>query len=148
MNLTGNSLEKEIRTILDIYDKYKDQLGSFEFFEPATEQEISDWEKKNGITLPESYKDWLRFSNGSTIDMCTAEFFGLEKITKHIKDKTCLPDEYVWIGNIIGDGERLLFSKVTGRIIRNNHGELTQYDSMKEILLEVIDMLEDTCSEF
>ena len=143
MNLTGNSLEKEIRTILDIYDKYKDQLGHFEFAEPATEQEISDWERENGIILPESYKDWLRFSNGSTIDMSTAEFFGLEKITKHSNYDTCLPDEYVWIGDMIGDGERLLFSKVTGKIVRNNHGEFTEYDSMKEILLEVIDILDD-----
>ena len=143
MNLTGNSLEKEIRTILDIYDKYKDELGNFKFAEPATEQEISDWERENRITLPESYKDWLRFSNGSTIDMSTAEFFGLEKITKHSNYDTCLPDEYVWIGNMVGDGERLLFSKVTGKIARYDHGELTEYDSMKEILLEVIDILDD-----
>jgi len=141
VNLTGNSLEKEIRIILDIYEKYKDELGNFKFAEPATEQEISAWEKTNGITLPESYKDWLRFSNGSTIDMCTAEFFGLEKITKHSKYKTCLPDEYVWIGNMIGDGEALLFSRLTGKIVRHDHGNYREYDSMKEILLEVIDIL-------
>lgn len=141
MNLSGNSLEKEIRTILDIYDKYKDELGNFKFAEPATEQEISDWERENRITLPESYKEWLRFSNGSTIDMSTAEFFGLEKITKHSKYETYLPDEYVWIGDMIGDGEALLFSRLTGKIVRYYDGRFTEYDSMKEILLTVIDLL-------
>lgn len=141
MNLTGNSLEKEIRTILDIYEKYKDELGNFKFAEPATEQEISDWEKTSGITLPESYKDWLRFSNGSTIDMCTAEFFCLDRIAEYSKYETCLPDEYVWIGDMFGDGEALLFSRLTGKIVRYCDGRFTEYDSMKEILLTVIDLL-------
>ena len=147
MNLTGNSLEKEIRTILDIYEKYKDQLGYFEFAEPATEQEISDWEKTSGITLPESYKDWLRFSNGSTIDRSLAEFFGLEEIIPEALNDF-FTDEYVWIGNMIGIGEELFFSRATGKIVWHDHGEFTEYDSIKEILLSVIDMLEDTCSEF
>lgn len=37
------------------------------FYKGATEEEIFSFEKKNNITLPEKYKELLRFSDGGEI---------------------------------------------------------------------------------
>jgi hypothetical protein len=38
-----------------------------ELFSPATDSEIADYEKKMQIAIPESYKEFLRISNGAKL---------------------------------------------------------------------------------
>lgn len=41
--------------------------GTMSFLEPATEEQISAFEKENGITFPEEYREWLSFSDGGEL---------------------------------------------------------------------------------
>ena len=48
-----------------------------------------------------------------------------------------LPDDYVIIGRLTGDGEIICFSKERGIIFTDEHGDITVYDDFGE-LLEII----------
>lgn len=130
MNIPDNSLTNEIKSIVYSSQNLKESYY-FHFSDPATEDELHDWEMKNGSTIPESYKDWLRFSNGSVIANEFAHFYG----TKTMSDKNdYLPKDYVLIGEMNGDGCFLGFSKSTGKFVVFDHGEMTSYENFKEFL--------------
>ena len=82
MNIPNNSLTEEIRDIVELCEELAPEYGSDAswFLAPASESEISKWECKNNVSIPESYKEWLMFSNGSQIINNTAHFFGLKQI--------------------------------------------------------------------
>jgi hypothetical protein len=113
------------------------EMNESRFNPPATEDEILNWERTNGITIPESYKEWLRFSNGSQIFGYTAR---LSSVTGMIVNEKFLPEDLVIIGDLIGDGELLCFSKTIGKIVRLFEGRRREFDSFKEIILDVIQM--------
>ena len=53
-----------------------------------------------------------------------------------------VPEDLVLIGNLIGDGEVLCFSKTTGKFIRYFEGQVNdEMDTFKEMLKEIIRML-------
>ena len=136
--IPNNSLTEEIKEIVELSEKHKDDYN-FEYNPPATEKEISAWESEHGITIPETYKDWLRFSNGSVIKNQLAVFWGIKMIG------SCdqfLPNDLVSIGELIGDGEFLCFSKKTGKIIWEDHGNIEEYDTFNSILVEIIRLIE------
>jgi len=62
----NNSLKNEIEELVTLCKQLEDE-NTFLFNDGIEEETISDWEKNNGIKLPETYKDWLRFSNGAII---------------------------------------------------------------------------------
>lgn len=95
------------------------------FFKPVTEEVLFRWESDNGIKIPETYKEWLLFSNGAVIRDQLAHFYGIEEFEVNNPN---YPEDCVMIGDLIGDGERLAFSKVTGKILRINHGRVREYD--------------------
>lgn len=80
------------------------------FAPPETEEAITEWEQKNGIKIPESYKDWLRFPGYSEILNELAHFNGVGDMIANYEH---LPENLVYIGDLIGDGEMLCFSKIT-----------------------------------
>lgn len=41
--------------------------GRMRFFDGATDGQIADFEKNNGLALPERFKEWLRFSDGGDL---------------------------------------------------------------------------------
>ena len=129
-----NSLTKEIKEIIDLVDQLKENRR-FVFNEPALNDDIIQWEKDNNVSIPDSYADWLRFSNGSVIRGTIAEFYGLNEIEINADG---FPEEYVIIGELVGDGVLICFSKETGIIFTDDHGEIVEYDNFNEILEEVI----------
>lgn len=44
------------------------ESNRFEIYPPATDAAIENWEKDHGFLLPESFKHWLRLSNGLSIN--------------------------------------------------------------------------------
>ena len=138
MNVPNNSLSSEINTILRLM---KELQGKRYFeFSPATSfDEISEWENQNSITIPQGYRDWLMFSNGSTIHGSLAEFYGINKIKIGLAD---MQKNSVIIGNVTGDGERLCFSSKNGDFFTFFHGEVNKYDSFNDILLSLIEDIE------
>lgn len=133
-------LENEISKIVERCNALSKDYKSM-FFDPASEETLSQWESNNGIKIPESYKEWLRFSNGAVIRDQLAHFYGIEGFEMNAPD---YPDDCVIIGDLIGDGERLAFSKTTGKILRINHGRVREYDDFAAFLNRmVIRMLRD-----
>lgn len=136
MEIQNNSLQVEICELLVLSDRLEEMnMDGAQFNPPAAEEEILNWERTNGITIPESYKEWLRFSDGSEIFGHTAELLGVKRIV--VKGEF-LPEDLVIIGHLVGDGELLCFSKMTGKIVRLFEGERDEFDSFKEILLTLI----------
>ena len=72
----NNSLKEEIEKILQLRDEAEAENNySYSFDSPIDEEEMTLWEQENGVTIPKSYKEWLRFSRESTINGNTANFW-------------------------------------------------------------------------
>ncbi|MDE6539181.1 MAG: SMI1/KNR4 family protein [Ruminococcus sp.] len=129
MNIMKEDFE-HIQKMCHLLDE--DRKSSFE--PPATEKEISDWEKQNGITIPEQYREWLLLTKHAYIYGGYFELFFPEVYNN------C---DYVFIGDIIGDGECLYFSKTDGAMYRDFEGEITEYKDFDDFLAYLEIMLED-----
>ena len=104
------------------------------FSPPATEKKISEWEKKYGITIPPSYKNWLLCTNHAYIYGSYCELF-FPKVYNN--------GNLILIGDIIGDGECLYFTKNDTTIYRDFEGEITEYKDFDEFLVDLELYLED-----
>ncbi len=133
--IPNNSLTEKIEQIkglaLTLHERRR-----FVFNQAASKSEILEWEQINNVTLPESYADWLEFSNGSVLRGTLAEIYGLSSI---VTKSEYYPDDYVVIGSLVGDGEILCFSKETGGLFTDDHGDITDYDDFNEVLEEIIE---------
>lgn len=140
MNIPNNSLTEKIKDIVALCEELVPEYGEDAswFLPPASEREISEWECENKMDIPQSYKEWLMFSNGSQILSNTAHFYGLKQIGLYNEH---IPDDYIVIGELIGDGELLCFSKTTGKIIRYTHGRTVEYQSFNEILSLILNIV-------
>ena len=84
------------------------------------------WEKENGAKIPESYKEWLRFTGQCRIAQNTAIFWGPNKFHSEY-----VPDDLVVIGELIGEANECVFRKQKGclsvdlRVKRNWINHLT-----------------------
>lgn len=106
-----------------------------EFAPPATEKELSDWENQNGINIPEQYRQWLLLTRNAYIcGGCYYLFF--PQIYEN-------DDEYVFIGDIVGDGECLCFSRTDGAMYSDFDGEITEYNDFDDFLVYLSITLED-----
>ena len=131
----NNTLKNVIEEIVELCIERIDKSNSY-FNDAVSEEQIVNWEEEHNITIPESYKEWLRFSNGSLIDDPTAEFLGIERMV--VKSKY-IPEDLVIIGHLIGDGEILGFSKENGTFVRYFEGrENGVYRDFKDFLNEMI----------
>lgn len=130
-----NGLKTEIEEIKKLVEALHERR-KFEFSPPASMVEISEWEKTNGFSIPSSFVNWLLFSNGSILRGTVAELYGLNQI---IVESDYFPKDYVVIGSLGGDGEVICFSKSTGKIFSDDHGDIYNYDDFKEVLEEIIE---------
>lgn len=118
-------------------ENYGERSSYFE--EPATEEEILEWERITNIMMPESYKNWLRLTKKCQIDTTLAQFY-----FPQIEQPNYIPEDYVIIGNIIGDGEVVCFSKSTRKIIRYFEGrDNGEFDDFTEVIIDIKKMLKD-----
>lgn len=140
--IPDNSLTEEIKEIVEVCQKQTSKYGknAYHFNPPASEEEINLWETKNDMTLPESYKDWLRFSNGSEILNWFITVYKLDMIGEYDK---YVSDDLKVMGEIIGDGEFLCFSIKTKNITSVDHGKIHEYGSFKDFLRYYIPMFFD-----
>ncbi len=131
MLIPENSLTEEIRELIKICEMLEAEEGFMSKFEPAaTEEEIEEWENKNGVKIPDSYKDWLRFSKNVYI-MGSHQHFHMPELENVPYDFT---DDMVEIGTLSGVGVGLGFSSVTGKFITADHGDLFEIASFKDVL--------------
>ena len=134
-----NELKELIQELLEFCDEKEEEgeLGRTKFSDPVSEEEIENWEKENGVSIPESYKAWLRFTGDCEIDGTTASFFSPKKFRTEF-----VPDDFIIIGEEVGDGEVVCFSKETGEIFSYFEGKVDlEYGTFDVALKEVLRML-------
>lgn len=119
----NNSLKSEIEELLKWCEKKDCESGVEDsyFEDPIEESKMSKWEEENGVKIPESYKEWLRFSKKCQIDSNTATFWGPDEFHSNY-----VPEDLIVIGERIGDGEVVCFSKKTGKIVNFFEGHITE----------------------
>lgn len=141
--LMGNvsMVSSKIKNIKDICHKSDKQLGYCIFNHPASQEEIKFWEQENEVCLPDDFKDMLRNANGVTIDSHLVQIFPLKQIKTYECFNNDIPDDFIVIGKVIGDGEELCLSKHTGKYIINDHGDYQEYDNFPDVLDWIIKML-------
>ncbi len=136
----SNSLKREINKLLKLCKK--DENGNGEgrnyFNEPITEEEMINWEERNETKIPESYKEWLRFSGKCRIAGNTATFWGPSEFHSDY-----VPKGLVVIGEMTGDGEVVCFSKNEGTFVRVFEGKTTKIDNFAGVLKEIIKLMDD-----
>lgn len=135
----NNSLKEEIRELLEWCEKTDCEngaTGSF-FNAPVEELKMTKWEEENGIKIPESYKEWLRFSEKCRIDGTTATFWGPDEFHSNY-----VPEDLVVIGEMVGDGEVVCFSKAKGEFVGYFEGGICErYSSFRGVINEVLRMI-------
>ncbi len=92
-----------------------------------------NWEERNRAKIPESYKEWLRFSGKCRIAGNTATFWGPNEFHSEY-----VPEGLVIIGEINGDGEVVCFSKNEGVFARVFEGKTTEINDFACVLKEII----------
>lgn len=142
--IPDNSLTKEITKVVELCQKLEPEYLNVtaKFNEPISEEELAKWENDNGIMIPESCKDWLRFSNGSDILNGLMVSYSLYDFIIECDD---MSKDLVIIGNIIGNGEFICFSKETKKIILVDHGNLEKYSCLNDIIKRIIEMMQGRC---
>lgn len=135
----SNRYKKQMQEIVKLCEKAASEYGeeaSF-FHEGAQEEEMTQWEEDNGVKIPESYKEWLRFSAECQIRQNLAGFY----FPRFLE---IVPPRLVAIGWLMGDGELLCFSKENGNFIRWFEGEVNdEFADFGDMLKEIIRMLKE-----
>ena len=127
----NNGLKEEIRSLLEWCEKKDNEgeLGKTFFEAPIEESKMTKWEEENGVKIPDSYKEWLRFTGKCRIDGTTASFWGPDEFHSDY-----VPENLVVIGEVVGDGEVVCFSKDTGEFVKLFESKRDRYKSFGEII--------------
>ncbi len=150
-----NSLKDRIQKIVYLARSafesgvYEEELLTFEFNPPASEEKLAMLEKELNTVLDEDYKNFLRFSDGAILCFNSAEFYDTDSVIaldKQEKDDG-LPEELIIIADVIGDGEVLCYSRKTHKFVSFFEGEEDEYDSFLDFLDEVIDDIKDSLAD-
>ena len=134
-----NTLKNEFDEIVKLCEEKKEEYGDHAsyFMEPATEDEILGWERECNTKIPEDYKDWLRLTKTCQMCQTIASF-----IFPGTEQPKFLPNDYVLIGYVVGDGEVVCFSKSTGEYVTYFEGKVNEeYEKFKEVLKETVRMI-------
>ncbi len=67
MNIPNNTLTERIKKYFEIINQIGSSRCKSELFPPKTLSQISEFELNNNIHIPDSYKEWLTFSNGGRL---------------------------------------------------------------------------------
>ena len=138
----NNSLKKEIKKLLELCEKNDEESGAEDsYFEEAIEeQKMTEWEAINGVVIPESYKEWLRFSRKCRIIRNTATFWGPDEFHSNY-----VPEGLVVIGEMVGDGTLVCFTKESKEFIEFFEGKISsKYNDFNAVIKEVLRMIGDT----
>ena len=139
--IKGNPLEKILLKMVDLCEEKGPVYGykNTVIAKPATEEEITTWEKEQGILLSDSYKDFLKFANGIQFFGRSEYILGLQGLKP---SDEYLESDYIQMGEMIGDGTVICMSKADGHVYIADHGEYEDKGDFAEFLEYFIDFLE------
>ena len=111
---------------------------------PASEQEISDFEKKYNIKLPEDYRSWLLLSNGTFFDGLFIQ--SLDETASLLSETVEYEGEhYIYLASLTGCCDFLMCSIETGRpmVLTEDYEWEDGEDALDQYLDERIDFYEE-----
>ena len=78
--IPNSSIAKEIKKLIKLCEKKAEDYGEdSSWFKPAmSEKDIQKWEKDHNIILPNTYKEWLLFSEETLIRNNLVHFYKLD----------------------------------------------------------------------
>lgn len=136
-------ISEELKTIVDRLNKQ----GEMAFLSATTDEKIFEFEEKYNVSLPQKYKEWLKFSDGGEFFLpAGVQMYGVEhKPFINIEDPDKPDDKYIVIG-ALASGDPILCDKTSEQISIYNHeaGRIEEdevYESFIEFLNDLYDML-------
>lgn len=140
MNIPNNSLTEKIKDLVRICEQIAADYGDDAswFKQPTSDEVVSNWENKNNDFIPETYKEWLSFTNEAQIKNTLAHFYGPDKF---VMNSIGLSEDLIVIADLVGDGEQLCFSKITKDFVWIDHCDLEIINDFGDVLSEIIRML-------
>ena len=134
-----NSLNKIIETF--------NKQGKMSFLESASDDQITEFEKDNNISLPIKYKEWLRFSDGGELFLpAGVQFYGVaHKPIIDVAEKDRPDEKFIVIG-ALASGDPVLCEKSGENISIYDHetGSIDDeliYDDFYAFLNDLYDLL-------
>lgn len=132
-------ISEEFKTIVDDLSK----KGKMDFFEGATEDQISQFEKDHHLSLPDKYKEWLSFSDGGEWFLpAGVQLYGVAHKPIIDVDEDDRPnDNYIVIG-ALSTGDPILCEKTGERISIYNHeaGKIESDETYEDFLCFIKDL--------
>ena len=135
-------LNRQIQELLHLVEELTSER-KFEFYPPVSETELQKLEQHLHVSLPEDYKNFLRFSNGAKLNHFTVDLFSVSEIISlsDTEKADWFPADYIMLADIIGDGEVLCFSAKTGKFIRYFDGEEEIFETFTDFLENMIQFI-------
>lgn len=127
-------VKKKFDEIVELCDEVIPEYGegASYFKEPATEEEIVAWEETTKVKIPESYREWLKLTSNCRMAGTIATYFFPKTVQPEF-----IPEDYVVIGYVVGDGEVMCFSKKEGNFITYFENEVNEeYEDFLDALKE------------
>jgi len=120
------------------------------FYPPLTDEQINKFELEKNIFVPESYKEWLRISNGSWLFGSSGQLYGINNLPKIASIKygsllSHIPHEYLVLGYF--HTPHICYSQENGTFFFYEYEDPTtvfeeceQFDSFAGILDYILDI--------
>ncbi len=130
---------EEMKLLIHLAKTYPDEVY-LTLYEPVSAATIAEFESRNNIKLTEELKSLFLFTNGFSISAGNLDINSLDLIESYISAKWEWGDtkNYLYIGDMIGDGEIILLDLDSGNIITNDHGEETDFGDLTWLLADTI----------
>lgn len=101
---------------------------------------IEDFELRNNLKFTDELKMLFSFTNGFDLSAGHININSLDLIERYLSAEWEWGDtkHYVYIGDMIGDGEVILLDRDSGNIITNDHGDEIDYGDLTTLLSDII----------
>ncbi len=141
------SFSEEFELLTHLAEKYPDEIR-LQFYVPSDEDTIRGFESRVG-TMTDELRALYRFTNGFSLDAGSLEIYPLETVEResHYEYEWGNEEDYLVIGDMIGDGELIILDRRTGHIITNDHGEIDDHETLSDLIDYIIDLFVDISDE-
>lgn len=130
---------EEMELLIHLAKTHPDDVW-LRLYKPASASSIEKFELRNNIKLTDELKMLFSFTNGFDLSAGHININSLDLIQRYLSAEWEWGDtkNYVYIGDMIGDGEVILLDRDSGHILTNDHGEETDYFDLITLLSDSI----------
>ncbi len=139
----SNPYKEMYDELLRLREENDEDFNEITIYEPLSGQEISEWEKKHSVILPQEYKDWLRLSNGASFG--NKYIYPLEQVdTQALATGPDNEKEYIVIADLSYSSDILVFDPRTAQLfVLDDDGDIREGDFEIDIFEDGFEYMED-----